>query len=71
MQPSELVVQPPRALGIGQEGDNPYFVNAMANWMSGNLVIYNDYWNTNAAYPGMISTGQYPNAAQQFLALKP
>jgi hypothetical protein len=57
--------------GIGQEGDNPYFVSAMANWMSGNLVIYNDYWNTNAAYPGMISTGQYPNAAQQFLALKP
>jgi hypothetical protein len=57
--------------GIGEEGDNSYFVNEMANWMSTNVVLYNDYWNTNASYPGMISNGQYPKAAKRFLALKP
>jgi len=57
--------------GMGDEGDNPYFITAMANWMATNNVVYNIYWNTNASYPGMISTGQYPKAAKQFQALKP
>jgi hypothetical protein len=57
--------------GMGDEGDNPYFITAMANWMAANNVVYNIYWNTNASYPGMISTGQYPNAAKQFQSLKP
>ena len=57
--------------GIGEEGDNPYFITSMANWMASNNVIYNDYWNTNASYPGMISNGQYPNAAKRFRNLKP
>ncbi len=57
--------------GMGQEGDNPTFITSMANWMATNNVIYNDYWNTNASYPGMISNGQYPQAAGQFQTLKP
>jgi len=52
--------------GMGERGDNPYFISSMANWMASNNVVYNDYWNTNASYPGMISTGQYPKAAKEF-----
>ena len=57
--------------GVGQEGDNPTFVTGMANWIKNNNVLYNDYWNTNSAYPGMISDGQYPKSAKVFLRLKP
>jgi hypothetical protein len=57
--------------GMGDRGDNPYFVTSMADWMANNNVVYNIYWNTNASYPGMISTGQYPQAAKEFRRLKP
>ncbi len=57
--------------GVGQEGDNPTFMSGMINWMQSNNVLYNNYWNTNASYPGMISTGQYPKSAAVFLKAKP
>jgi hypothetical protein len=57
--------------GVGQEGDDPTFVTGMANWIASNNVLYNDYWNTNASYPGMISNGQYPKSARVFLKDKP
>ena len=57
--------------GVGQEGDNPTFVTGMAQWIKANNVLYNDYWNTNAAYPGMLSNGQYPKSAKVFLEDKP
>jgi hypothetical protein len=52
--------------GMGERGDNPYFIAAMADWMARNNVVYNDYWDTNASYKGMISGGQYPKAAKEF-----
>jgi hypothetical protein len=57
--------------GIGQEGDNPVFVGHMATWLRDNNVAYNDYWNTNAAYPGQLSNNQYPRAAARFKQLAP
>lgn len=57
--------------GVGQQGDNPTFVSGMANWIANNNVLYNDYWNTDAGYPGMISNGQYPQSADVFLQYKP
>ena len=57
--------------GVGQEGDNPTFMAGMAQWIKANNVLYNVYWNTDAAYPGMISNGQYPKSAKVFLEQKP
>ncbi len=57
--------------GVGKEGDNPAFVTGMANWIKDNNVLYSDYWNTNASYPGMLSNGQYPQSAAAFRRARP
>jgi hypothetical protein len=52
--------------GVGQVGDDEYFVGHMSYWIHNHNVLYSNYWNTNAAYPGMLTDRQYPRSAQKF-----
>ncbi|HLY58227.1 MAG TPA: glycosyl hydrolase [Stellaceae bacterium] len=49
-------------------GDDPYFVNHISMFIRSHGYLYADYWDTNSAYPGMLSGGQYPNAAATYIA---
>ena len=45
-------------------GDDPYFIEAMAKWVTAPDVVYFGYWNYSAPdYDAAISTGKYPKAA--------
>lgn len=48
-------------------GDSPYFIQQMAQVIKTNNISYSDYWDTNAAYQGMLSNGQYPLMAAEFI----
>ena len=49
-------------------GDDPYFVNAVAAWLSLHSYLYADYWDSNSVYPGALSGNQYPNAGAAYIA---
>ena len=49
-------------------GDDPYFINQMAAWLETNGYLYADYWDSNTAYRGALTDGQYPLAAAAFIA---
>jgi hypothetical protein len=49
-------------------GDDPYFINHVADWLKSNSYLYADYWDNNSAYQGSLSDGQYPNAAAAYIA---
>jgi hypothetical protein len=51
--------------GVSSDGDGPY-VAAAAQWFAAHDVVYAAYWNSNAAYPGKLSEGQYPAAGQAY-----
>jgi hypothetical protein len=57
---------PEWGVGGNGSGDNPYFIEKMQTWFQMNKVIYQTYWNSNAAYPGKLSDNQYPNAANKY-----
>jgi len=48
--------------GVNSNTDGPYIRKA-AEWFRQHHVLYQIYWDSNAAYPGKLSTGQYPAAA--------
>ena len=49
-------------------GDDPYFINQMANWLKSNAYLYADYWDSNTVYRGELTNGQYPKAAAAYIA---
>jgi hypothetical protein len=57
---------PEWGIGGNGSGDNPYFIEKMHAWCRANKMIYQTYWNSNAAYPGKLSDNQYPNAAIKY-----
>ena len=57
---------PEWGIGGNGSGDNSYFVEKMAQWCEENHVVYQTYWNSNAAYPGKLSDNQYPQAAVKY-----
>jgi hypothetical protein len=57
---------PEWGIGGNGSGDNPYFIEKMRAWCGANKVVYQTYWNSNAAYPGKLSDSQYPNAASKY-----
>ncbi|MBN1998024.1 glycosidase [candidate division KSB1 bacterium] len=57
---------PEWGVGGNGSGDNPYFVEKMAQWCEENQVVYQTYWNSNAAYPGKLSDNQYPQTAAKY-----
>ncbi len=55
--------------GGSEAGDNPYFIEQMNKWFNDNHVIYASYWNSNAAYKGMLSDGTNPHAGEKYREL--
>jgi beta-mannanase len=52
--------------GVKQDDSGVYIQNA-AEWFQSHNVAYQMYWNSNAAFPGMLSGGQYPMAGKVFI----
>ncbi len=50
----------------GINSDAPQFVELMAKWVSDHNMLYQNYWDSNAAFQGKLSADQYPNAAAAF-----
>jgi hypothetical protein len=57
---------PEWGMGGNGSGDNPFFIEKMAEWCEANKVVYQTYWNSDAAYPGKLSDNQYPSAAAKY-----
>ena len=53
--------------GIMSDKAGPYIQQAKA-WFAAHDVVYQTYWNSNAAFSGMLSQGQYPNAGAAYKA---
>ncbi len=51
--------------GVSTDGFGPYVAN-MAAWMRSSDVLYQAYWDSNAAYSGALSGGQYPSTGAAF-----
>jgi hypothetical protein len=45
----------------------PYIQSAKA-WFTAHDVLYQTYWNSNSAFTGQLSNGQYPNAGAAYKA---
>lgn len=52
--------------GLNSDNAAPYIEAAM-QWFEDNNVLYQNYWESNSAFDGMISEGQYPISADVFL----
>lgn len=52
----------------GIKADAPEFIALVADWVKSHDMLYQSYWESNAAFPGELSQGQYPLAAQAYLA---
>lgn len=52
--------------GVGDGGDNPYFVEQFSKWIATNNVVYHIYWDSNSGYPGRLSAGKYPESGKKF-----
>ncbi|HEY4368031.1 MAG TPA: glycosyl hydrolase [Steroidobacteraceae bacterium] len=55
--------------GVGDGGDDPYFVEQFHQWIRSNNVLYHVYWNSNAGYTGKLTTGKFPQSAEKYKAL--
>jgi hypothetical protein len=56
--------------GVGgkNSGDDPYFINAIAQWTKSHGYAYIDYWDLNSGgYNGQLSHGQFPLSARAFV----
>lgn len=53
--------------GINSDKAGPY-IQLAAKWFEDHHVLYQNYWNSNSAFPGDLSHGQYPHAAATFKA---
>jgi hypothetical protein len=48
-------------------GDDPYFVEQMANWIATVKPLYHNYWDDpSPTYDAELSTGRFPRAAEAF-----
>jgi hypothetical protein len=52
--------------GVNFDGAGPYIESA-ARWFSDHNVLYQRLWNSNDAFPGKLSDGQYPNAGAAYV----
>ena len=59
------------AWGVGDRGsgDNSYFVEQMWKWMISNHVIYENYWDANVSYNGMVRNNQNPQVSKKYRQL--
>jgi hypothetical protein len=53
--------------GIMSDKAGPYIQSAKA-WFTAHDVVYQTYWNSNSAFTGQLSNGQYPNAGAAYKA---
>jgi len=60
---------PEWGVGGNEAGDAPYIVEQLYNWFRDNQVAYQTVWNSNSAYAGKLSDGQYPNAGAKYRQL--
>ncbi len=51
-------------------GDDPYFIERMAEWIANHDVVYHNYWDYNAPiFSSKLSDGSHPQAAEAFLRM--
>ncbi|MBR0696887.1 glycoside hydrolase family 26 protein [Bradyrhizobium lablabi] len=57
--------------GIGNSGDNPYFIQKMHDWLNANRdsVAYAAYFNVDGLWPTQIDTGRFPQSQELFRTL--
>jgi hypothetical protein len=57
--------------GVGEAGDNPYFVQQMYNWFVGNAsqIAYACYFNVDGTWPTQIDNDQFPQSQALFETL--
>jgi beta-mannanase len=57
--------------GVGEAGDNPYFVQQMYNWFVANApqIAYACYFNVDGAWPTEIDNNQFPQSQALFETL--
>ncbi len=57
--------------GVGQAGDNPYFVQQMYNWFVDNAgqIAYACYFDVDGAWPTQIDDGEFPLSQAKFVSL--
>lgn len=53
----------------GLNSDSPEFVKLAMQWMADQDMLYQNYWESNAAFQGELSKGQYKRAAAEYLAM--
>lgn len=49
--------------------DDPYFIERVYDWVTTHPFRYVCYWDSNSAFQGKLSGGQYPNAASTYKRL--
>lgn len=54
--------------GVNSDGAGP-FIELAAKWFKDHNVLYQNYWESNAAFAGLLEGGQYPNAAAMYKAI--
>lgn len=54
--------------GVGNFGDNPYFIEKMHQWFSENRerIAYAGYFNVDGLWPTQIDTGRFPQSEKLF-----
>lgn len=57
--------------GVGNSGDNPYFIQRMHEWFVANQdnIAYASYFNVDGLWPTQIDTGRFPNSEKLFRKL--
>jgi len=57
--------------GVGQFGDNPYFIQQMRNWFAQNddKIAYAAYFNVDGQWPTQIDNNQFPQSQKLFRKL--
>jgi hypothetical protein len=51
----------------GVRGDNAApFINLVSEWIKSHNTVYHNYWNSDAAYPGRLSGGRWPQSGAAF-----
>jgi beta-mannanase len=57
--------------GVGQAGDNPYFIQKMHDWFVENdqRVVYACYFDVDGSWPSQIDDGRFPESQKLFRKL--
>ncbi len=51
----------------GVQGDNAQpFIELVREWIEANGIIYHNYWDSDAAFPGRLSGGRWPRSGAAF-----